>query len=134
LEGCSQKRFQGIYADGKVDATTVDSSVRALAGAVVFMHYRDRLKQIPIKNVQAQYFTLLEGIFGNPFREMKRHNGTPSQIARSMASNPKSVKALRNESDEFNESIMEFRNRGRPTCFRINIGANHSQCFRVNWE
>jgi hypothetical protein len=97
-----------VAADGKVDPATVDSSVRALAGVVDFVNYRDQLKQISIRDIQGQYFSLLEEIFGNPFREMQRHNLSPSQIARSMAANPKLVKALRDEADEFNESIMEF--------------------------
>jgi hypothetical protein len=58
-------------ADGKVDPSTVDSAVRALAMAAAYGEFRREVKKVPLKESQAEYFEILERFFGRPFAEMK---------------------------------------------------------------
>ena len=50
-------------SDGKVDPESVDPSVRSLAKMVSWMKYEDDLRKIPLKQIQEEYFKILELFF-----------------------------------------------------------------------
>ena len=77
-----------LASDGKVDVSTVDGAVRALALGVAYGRFRREAKEIPLKESQTRYFEILDRFFGGPFAQMKRHNLPPPQIAGHMASQP----------------------------------------------
>lgn len=95
-------------SDGKVDPSTVDSSVRSLANAVGWIDYQQQLKTIPLRRVQEEYFGLLETFFANPYAQMIKYNLTPHQIASSMSTRSSIVKAFAQDADGFEEGITEF--------------------------
>lgn len=97
-----------LAPDGKVDPSTVDSSVRAMAMAAAYARFRREVKKVPLRESQEQYFQILEQFFGNAFAEMKKHKLTPPDLAKDMASRPKIVEAFAAEAKEFAAGIKEF--------------------------
>jgi hypothetical protein len=78
-------------ADGKIDLTTVDGSVRALALATEGMKYRkDTKKVISLQDLQQGYFENVEAISGNLYRQMG--GDTPFQVASAIARDPEGVR------------------------------------------
>ena len=95
-------------ADGKVDPSSVDGLVRSLANIVSVMKYQDELRKIPLMEVQAKYFEILETFFGTPYREMKKYKVTPHEVASSVASKESIVKAFTVDGENFEKGILEF--------------------------
>jgi hypothetical protein len=97
-----------LDADGKVDPNTVDSSVRAAARAVAGAKAAREMEKIPLRDVQAAYFDILDQFFGEPFSEMKAHGLTPAQVAEHLASQDAIVGAFEAELEEFASGMHEF--------------------------
>ena len=97
-----------IAADGKVDPSTVDSSVWALAMATAYGRFQREVRKIPLAETQARYFEILEDFFRQPFTEMRKHNLTPPQVAANMVAHPNIVEAFSGEANEFYAGIKEF--------------------------
>lgn len=95
-------------SNGKVDPDTVDAYVRALALAAVVLREREELKKIPLIDVQAKYFRMLDDFFGQPFSQMRRHNLSPHTVAQDVASRDKLVKVFAQEADEFAAQVGQF--------------------------
>lgn len=94
--------------DGKVDPATVDSSVRALAGAVMLIRQHNELKTIPLIDVQRAYFDILDKYFSHPFAEMTEHKANPHLVASQMAAQPNIVEAFKADAPAFADGIREF--------------------------
>jgi hypothetical protein len=95
-------------ADGKVDPSTVNSTVRATALAAIAAKNVREMRKIPLREVQAQYFEILDQFFGHAFSEMKAHAVTPADIAADMASHDRTVRAFEGEMHEFAAGMREF--------------------------
>ena len=95
-------------SDGKVDPETVDGLVRSLANAVSLMKYEEDLRKIPLKQIQEEYFRILELFFDHPYQEMVKHNISPHTIAKDMSEKPSLVKALFLDAENFEKGILEF--------------------------
>lgn len=95
-------------SDGKVNPETVDPSVRSLAKMVSWMKYEDDLRKIPLKQIQEEYFKILELFFSHPHQEMIKHNLTPHIIAADMSRKLSLVKALSSDAENFEKGILEF--------------------------
>ncbi|AWX55174.1 hypothetical protein AB432_009030 [Brevibacillus brevis] len=95
--------------DGKsVDSSTVDGRIRALALTVEIGKYQQQLLEVPLRESQEQYFNILEHFFGNPYREMKRYNVTPHEVAVSMSQTPDIVKSFQNHIESFESGLREL--------------------------
>ena len=95
--------------DGKVDPSTVDGSVRALARAVAARkNMREQAEKMSLQEVQAAYFDSLSEVFGDVFQEMQRKSANPQVIAEVLASNEKAVAAFVEDMPAFAASIEEF--------------------------
>lgn len=105
IEELSRVRFA---EDGKIDAASVGSSVRALALAVAAAETHRAMKQIRILEVNRQYFDILDPIFSKPFAEMKRHGLNPQIVAEDMASRDNLVKAFTSDLESLAEGLKEF--------------------------
>lgn len=97
-----------LASDGKVDPSTVSSSVRAMALAIAASRAQREMRKISLAEVQAQYFEILDRFFGEPFSEMKRHGLDPQIVAADLASRHSIVKAFVDDIEEFAEGIKEF--------------------------
>ncbi|EGW39076.1 hypothetical protein [Desulfosporosinus sp. OT] len=97
-------------SDGKVDPSTVDSRVRAIAIGVMGLKQQDALLSIPLKESQEQYFALLDRFFGIPYEQMKKNRLDPYRVASHMASIQKYVRAFTLDLEEFEDGIKEFWN------------------------
>ena len=95
-------------ADGKVNPDTVDTLVRSLASTVSFIDYRQELKKVPLLDVMREYYVLLEKFFQVPYEEMLKNSITPHEIASSVASNQKIVRAFHAEAAAFESGIIDF--------------------------
>ncbi len=88
--------------DGKIDLTTVDSGVRALANAVSFAVNRRHAKEaVSLQDLQQSYFKFIERNFGEMYTEMNKHGADPSQVGAAISSDPDKVK-------EFMAGMPEF--------------------------
>src|ERR1017187_781363 len=97
-----------LNADGKVDPNTVNGSVRAAALAAAGAKATREMRKIPLRDVQAAYFEILDRFFGKPFSEMKAHGLTPAHIAEHLASQEAIVGAFDAELEEFASGMHEF--------------------------
>lgn len=95
-------------SDGKVDTSTVDPIVRALALAAMVGVYEREVRKIPLKESQSKYFEILDRFFGVPFGEMRKNGLNAYDIANSLASRPTAVRAFSEDSQEFFNGIREF--------------------------
>jgi hypothetical protein len=105
IEELSRVRFA---EDGKIDAESVGSSVRALALAVAAAETHRAMKQIPLLEVNREYFGILDPIFGKPFAEMKRHGLNPQILAEDMASRDNLVNAFTSDLESLAGGLKEF--------------------------
>lgn len=109
--GDSVKQSLGAirYKDnGKIEADSVDGTVRALAKAVWLTKQDEDFLDVPLHQVQKQYFELVESMFGPAFQDMKRNDVMPNDIARSIAGNQETVKAYAHEASIFAQEIRDF--------------------------
>jgi hypothetical protein len=97
-----------LGADGKVDPDTVSSEVRAASLAAAGARSLRNMRDVPLRDVQAEYFEILDTFFGKPFSEMKTHSLTPAQVAQHLASQDRIVEAFASELQEFTSSMHEF--------------------------
>lgn len=105
IESLKKVRYS---SDGKVDPDTVDSLVRSLANTVSWMKYEDDLRKIPLKQIQEEYYKILETFFRQPYNEMIKHKLNPHLIAVSMSRKPSLVKALSSDAESFKAGMLEF--------------------------
>lgn len=105
IESLKKVRYS---SDGKVNPNTVDSLVRSLAKTVSWMKYEEDLRKIPLKQIQEEYFHILELYFEHPYQEMLKHNVSPHVIAMEMSEKPSLVKALSLDAENFKNGILEF--------------------------
>ena len=108
LEAAESLKKVRFAADGKIDPSTVDGAVRAMAMAADYSRFRREVKKTPLKDSQTEYFELLETFFGRPFAEMRKHKLTPPQVAANLVSEPKIVNAFAAEANEFVSAINQF--------------------------
>ena len=94
--------------DGKVDARTVDGSVRACALAIAGAKSVREMKKMPLRDVQSKYFDILELSFGNLFSQMTQHGISPQMMADHVASKDELVNAFRADLPDFASGIREF--------------------------
>jgi hypothetical protein len=86
----------------------VNGHVRAAALAAAAAEAEREMRKIPLREVQAQYFDILNQFFGKPFSEMKAHGVTPEQIAGHMASQDRIVRAFQSDLEGFVSGMYEF--------------------------
>jgi hypothetical protein len=72
------------------------------------MKHERAIRQISLREVQEQYFTSLESLFGPAFAEMKRHGVSAQLIADDLAKNDKAVNAFTAGVSEFAAGLREF--------------------------
>lgn len=94
--------------DGKIDAASVGSHVRAAARASAGADAYRAMKQISLQEVQTRYFEILDDNFGSIFSEMKRRGLDPQQLARVMAGQDRVVNAFMSDLQEFTAGLAEF--------------------------
>ncbi|WP_243295101.1 hypothetical protein [Geothrix mesophila] len=96
-------------ADGSIDLSTVDSSVRAAALAVEHLHDRDEMtRRIPLLDIQGSYFHVLDVNFGEFYKIMVEKGVTPHDIATFYAQSEERVASLDKILPEFLELLKEF--------------------------
>ena len=61
-----------------------------------------------IREIQAEYFEIVDLFFGKPFSEMKKNNVSAVAVAEQLAGRDRLVQAFRHEGEKFAESIREF--------------------------
>ena len=105
IEELSRVRYA---EDGKIDAPSVGSSVRALALAVAAAESHKAMMRISILEVNSEYFDILEPLFGKPFTEMKRHGLNPQIVADDMASRDNLVNAFTSDLESLAQGLTEF--------------------------
>jgi hypothetical protein len=111
LDALSRMRMD---SNGKIDPSSVDGSVRALAQAVVGARIHRALREVPLRQVQSEYFDILETTFGNLFSEAKRHGVSAQQISDDVSARPSLVNAFGADVDEFAAALEEFWTRYGP--------------------
>ena len=95
--------------DSKVDLSTVDGGVRALANvATHFRQRREATAAVPLRDLQESYFAYIETNFGWLHAEMKKREATPSQVGASIAANPEAVKDFQASIPQFQELIDDL--------------------------
>ena len=98
-----------VKPDGTVDLNTVDGSVRALSLVATVEHDRRKMKeQFPLREIQQEYFGLLDQFFGQPYAEMKKHKVTSRDIASHLVSQEGFVKAFTKDKEKFREMLTVF--------------------------
>jgi len=95
-------------SDGKVDPGTVNGSVRAAALAFAGARTQREMRKIPLRDVQAEYFGILDEFFGKAFSEMKAHGVTPAQVAEHLSSQDNILSAFQSDVGEFSSGMFEF--------------------------
>ncbi|WP_243369192.1 hypothetical protein [Microvirga solisilvae] len=79
-------------ADGKVDLSTVDGRVRALALAIEASEHVNALKSsISLREIQDVYFQFVERNFGPLYRGMLKEKATPAEMAAAISRDPEAV-------------------------------------------
>jgi hypothetical protein len=94
--------------DGKVDASTVAGSVRAAGIAAAAAKTRRAIREIPLKEAQAEYFDILDEFFGKPFSDMKKYGMSPAQVGKQFAADPSFVRAFETDLPNFASGVREF--------------------------
>jgi hypothetical protein len=97
-----------LAPDGKVDSETVDGIARSMANTVTTLRWQNDLRQIPLHDVQVAYFGLLEGIFGDTYREMRKRDLTPQQVAWGFSQDEEVVATFLADADELTSEIAGF--------------------------
>jgi hypothetical protein len=105
LRSLNKVRFD---IDGIVDPASVDGSVRAAGYAAAMSKVRREMRQIPLRDVQAQYFDILDQFFGKSFSEMKKYRVSPAQVANQFAEDEKFVEAFKLDLPNFVSGVREF--------------------------
>jgi hypothetical protein len=97
-----------LAEDGKVIPESVNGVVRAAALAAARAQQCREMRKIPLREVQAQYFEILDQFFSEPFSEMKKHGVSPAQVAEHLSSQENIVSAFRTDLPEFVSGMNEF--------------------------
>lgn len=104
-ESLSRVRFG---PDGIVDPISVDGQVRAAGLAAAAAQARRQMRKIALRDVQVQYFEILDLFFAKPYAEMKAHKLSPAQIAEHTASQANILNAFQAEAQEFASGMYKF--------------------------
>ncbi len=96
--------------NGRIDPSTVDTSVRALARAVMGIVIHRTLREVPLRQVQSEYFEILEDNFGRLFSEARRYKVSAQRISEDASERPSLVSAFCADVDEFAAGLEEFWN------------------------
>lgn len=95
--------------DGKVDLSTVDGRVRALALAVAGMEHREEIKgAASLFDIQSSYFTYVENHFGGLRKDMLEANANPQSWSWAMSRHQETVDQLYPAIEEFMATLSEF--------------------------
>jgi hypothetical protein len=95
--------------DGEIDLETVDPLVRSLALAVDGMHQREESKkQLPLAEIQHQYFGFIEANFGRFFNVMTEGGFTPHDVAMTLTRDSTVVNETVAQIPGFMEAITDF--------------------------
>lgn len=94
--------------DGKVDPTTVDSSVRALGLATLAGVSRRQAKETSLREVQSAYFEMLDSFFGEAFYEMRQRGLNAHDMASVLSRDQKTVKAFQDDYGAFTTGVHDF--------------------------
>lgn len=98
-----------LDSNGKVDLSTVDATVRAMASAITMFHDREENKKaIPLNEIQKAYFGFIEANF-SPFYEMMiKANKDPQITAQFFSQDPSHRQNLLKSIPEFLGHISEL--------------------------
>ncbi|HWR43929.1 hypothetical protein [Sporomusa sp.] len=117
-----------IGADGKVDLSTVDSRVRALALAVTSMHDREETKKvISLNELQRMYFSAVEINFHEFHKLMIEEKSNPHDVASFISSKPDLVSDIMQGLPNFLEVIQDLWAEAHEIS---NIHAEDMQCLK----
>lgn len=95
--------------NGKVDLTTVDGRIRALALAASSLKQRDEAKQAAsLQDVQSAYFRSIENNFGDLFKDMLEVGATPHQYASVLGRYDDNVEYLYPVISKFMDALTDF--------------------------
>lgn len=94
--------------DGKVDPSSVEPSVRALAYGLAGVGNQEQMMQVPLIEAQEAYFDLLDRYFSKAYSEMMKHNVTSHQIAKGMSKTESLTKAFADDFDEIKAGVEGF--------------------------
>ena len=94
--------------DGKVDPSSVEPTVRALAYGLAGARNQEELMKVPLIEAQAAYFDFLDVFFSNPYSEMRKHDLTPHQVAVGLSQTDSLVKSFAGEFEELQTGIEQF--------------------------
>jgi len=95
--------------DGSADLSTVDASVRALAGAITVSHERDEIKKaISLLEIQNIYFNFLEKNFGFFHKIMLERGLTPHQAGLAASKQSSTIAEITKPLPDFLKTIEEF--------------------------
>jgi hypothetical protein len=97
-----------VGPDGKIDLDTVDGVVRSMALAIEGVKVEELLKDNPLKQIQLEYFELLEKAYGSVYRNMQKWNLNPHQAAMSLANVPENVQTWIYNRDKERDAIVHF--------------------------
>lgn len=96
-------------ADGTVDLSTVDASVRSMALAVEAIHDREEMKKsASLAEIQTTYFEFLEKNFGQFFKVMIDRGLTPHDAGVALSRTPSTVAELNRNLKDFLKTIEDF--------------------------
>ncbi len=96
IEDMRRVRFA---ADGKIDPSTVSSSIRALALATAGARHERVIRQIPLREVQEEYFNGLATQFGPIFDQMQKVRANPQEFANVIANNDAALNSFTSRHD-----------------------------------
>ena len=94
--------------DGKVIPESVNGIVRAAALAAAGAQQHREMRKVPLRDVQTQYFEILDQFFGEPYSEMNKHGVSPVQVAEHLASQENIVRAFQTDLPEFVSGMNEL--------------------------
>lgn len=101
-------------ADGRVDDSTVDGLVRALALGVAHERTRREMKSMPLRSIQEAYFAFLERHFGRLFSDVHKSQLTLHQAAVVYSNDPTRAQKLYAQRGEIASALSEFWSTAEP--------------------
>jgi hypothetical protein len=96
-------------SDGKIDLSTVDGRIRAVALAMTYFKQREDTKgALSLRDIQAAYFESIENNFGDLFENMRMVGATPHQYASVLSQNDENVDYLYPVIFKFMDALTGF--------------------------
>lgn len=107
--------------DGLVIPESVDPRIRTLTLGLSYQKYRKDLKaEASILDIQKTYFDFVESSFGDVFKQMKKKNATPYQVARYFSDMAHFVNDFTKDLPDFMEIAQEFwQSCGEALCIHL---------------